>query len=63
MLLLARRLRRGRNTAFATGRRDRAAVGPLVSCMLRKIGELISVLPLIERLRAREVNVRVTSAR
>ncbi len=65
-LLLARRLRRGKEPGLRLSERRGLSVmarppGPLVWLHGASVGELISVLPLIERIRAREVSVLVTS--
>ncbi len=65
-LLLAQRLRRGKeNRQRLPERRGISALarppGPLIWLHSASIGELISVLPLIERIHSREVNVLVTS--
>jgi 3-deoxy-D-manno-octulosonic-acid transferase len=65
-LLLARRMRRGKEHRLRLSERRGVSVmarppGPLVWLHGASVGELISVLPLIERIRAREVSVLVTS--
>lgn len=65
-LFLARRLRHGKEHAERLHERRGVSAlarppGPLVWLHAASIGELISVLPLIERIHAREVNVLVTS--
>ena len=65
-LLLARRQRHGKEHSLRLPERRGVSVmarptGPLVWLHAASIGELISVLPLIERIYAREVNVLVTS--
>ena len=65
-LLLARRMRRGKEHRLRLPERRGVSVmarppGPLVWLHGASVGELISVLPLIERIRAREVSVLVTS--
>jgi 3-deoxy-D-manno-octulosonic-acid transferase len=65
-LALAERARRGKeHRERLAERRGDASVGrplgPLVWIHGASVGELISVLPLIERISAREVNVLVTS--
>src|SRR6185437_11160025 len=65
-LLLERRLRRGKEHRLRLPERRGLSVmarppGPLVWLHGASIGELISVLPLIERIHASEVSVLVTS--
>jgi 3-deoxy-D-manno-octulosonic-acid transferase len=65
-LLLARRMQRGKEHRLRLPERRGVSAmarppGPLVWLHGASVGELISVLPLIERIRAREVSVLVTS--
>ncbi|HEX2655123.1 MAG TPA: 3-deoxy-D-manno-octulosonic acid transferase [Xanthobacteraceae bacterium] len=65
-LLLARRLKRGKEDADRIAERRGEAViprpeGPLVWAHGASIGEMLAIIPLIERIRARGFNILVTS--
>jgi 3-deoxy-D-manno-octulosonic-acid transferase len=65
-MVLKQRLKRGKELAARLGeRRGESPVarpdGPLVWLHVASVGEMVSVLPLIERIRARDIAVLVTS--